>query len=236
MEERLTKKERKEQRKLEALKKMEEGKGSDGMKKIIIGAAIILFLAFGVFAILASKQKATAPVVLSSSGWVTGNPASKVTVTEFGDFQCPACLAFEPTMRQIRSIYGKTVKIVFKQFPLKQVHPNAMAAAIAAEAAGQQGKFWQFHDLLYDNQNTWAPLADPSSEFIKYAKSLKLNMGKFTKALQDKTLADRINAQEDEGARVGVNSTPTIFINGTFLGSPSYDLLKKEIDKDLTVK
>lgn len=234
MEEKLTKKERKELKRMDNLRKMETGKSSGRMKQIIIGVVVLLFLAFGAFAILASKHKATAPVVLSSSGWATGNLSSKVTVTEFGDFQCPACLAFEPNMQQLRDNYGKKIKIVFKHFPLKQAHPNAMAAAIAAEAAGEQGKFWQYHDKLYQNQQVWAPQTDPTPEFVKYAKDLKLDVDAFQKALKDKTLADKINAEADEGIKVGVNATPTIYVNGTFMGVPNYEVLKKEIDKALS--
>ncbi|MGE5042261.1 MAG: DsbA family protein [Candidatus Levyibacteriota bacterium] len=233
MEERLTKKEKKELRKLENLSKVEEG-GGNKMKLIIIAAVSFLFLAFFAFAIIASKQKANAPVKLSNSGWVTGNPNSKVTLTEFGDFQCPACKAFEPVIDQVRKDYGNKIKIVFMHFPLKNAHPNAMMAAKAAEAAGQQGKFWQYHDLLYVNQEAWAPLPDPTQQFTDYAKSLKLDTAKFKKDMQDSKLEAKINAQEDEGINVGVNATPTVYLNGAFLGVPDgYDALKKEIDKAL---
>lgn len=236
MEERLTKKERKEQRKLEDLAKMEASKSSSKMKYLVIILAVILFLGFGVFAILSSKQKTTAPVTLSSSGWVTGNPQSKVSLTVFGDFQCPACLAYESTLNQVRAEYGKKVKIVFKHFPLKQAHPNAMSAAIAAEAAGVQGKFWQYHDKLYATQNIWSSLPNPTEEFVKYAQEEKLNVEKFKKSLQDKSLKDKINAQEDEGIRVGVGGTPSVYVNGVFLGVPSYNELKKKIDASLSSK
>ncbi len=202
------------------------------MKKgVIIAILSVLFLVFTVIAIVASKQKASAPVTLSSAGFVTGNPKSKVTVVEFGDFQCPACKAFEPIMRQLRTSYGSKVTIVFKHFPLKSAHPNAFIAAKASEAAGNQGKFWEFHDILYDNQEMWAQLPDPTEKFVEYAKSLKLETDKFKKDLQDKKFEDKINSQEDEGINVGVSGTPTIYVNGKFLGVPAgYDSLKAEVD------
>ena len=233
MEERLTKKEKKELRKLEQMQHV--GENSGNKTKLIISSAVsLLFLAFFAFAIVASKQKANAPVKLSNSGWVTGNPASKVTLTEFGDFQCPACKAFEPVIDQVRKDYGNKVKIVFMHFPLKTAHPNAMLAAKASEAAGAQGKFWEYHDLLYQNQEAWAPLADPTQQLLDYAKSLKLDADKFQKDMNDKTLEAKINAQEDEGINVGVSATPTVYINGAYLGVPGgYDSLKAEIDKAL---
>lgn len=234
MDEKLTKKELKEQKRLERAQNMNQNSGNV-MKVVVISVLSVLFLAFFAFAIILSKQKASAPVKLSSSGWVTGNEKSKVTVTEFGDLQCPACKIFEPTMRQLRESYGSKIKIVFKHFPLKSAHPNAFIAAKAVEAAGAQGKFWEFHDVLYDNQDIWAVLPDPTEKFLEYAKDLKLNTDQFKKDLDDKKFEDKINSQEDEGISVGVSGTPTIFVNGTNLGVPAgYDSLKKEIDKALS--
>lgn len=237
MEERLTKKERIAQRKLEELSKMEETKSASNMKWIVIAAASFLFLAFFVFAIVASKEKTVAPVTLSStSGWSTGNLSSNVTLTEFGDFQCPACGVFEPTFEQIVSNYSKKIKVVFKEFPLKAAHPNGMAAAVAAEAAGKQGKFWEYHNLLYSKQDEWSPIPDPTDQFIKYAISLKLDSGKFKTDLTNKDISAKVDAQENEGISVGVNSTPSIFINGVLQQNKDYDSLKKEIDKLLSPK
>ncbi|HMS22889.1 MAG TPA: thioredoxin domain-containing protein [Candidatus Levybacteria bacterium] len=235
MEGRLTKKERKEQKRLHIANKMEEK--PQKTKFIIIFLVCVLFLAlsaFGIYTIKMSKNKrASASVSFLPSGWVTGNTKSSVTVTEFGDFQCPACFTFETTMRRIRSEYGNKVKIVYKHFPLRQAHPNALPSAIAAEAAGKQGKFWEFHDLLYDNQNIWAGLSDPNSEFIKYAEKLKLDTTMFKKELGNSKHKEAISAQEDEGIKIGVNATPTVYVNGMYMGVPSYEDLKKKIDDAL---
>lgn len=204
------------------------------MKWFVIITSSVLFLAFFAYAVIISKQKHAAPVVISSSGWVTGNPKGKVTVTEFGDFQCPACGAFEPIFQQVIKDYGKKAKIVFKQFPLKSVHPNAMAAAIASEAAGKQGKFWQYHDILYAHQDEWAPLADPTQKFLSYAKSLKLDTEQFSKDVTDNKISAKIDADENEGIQIGVNSTPTIYINGVLQENRSYSALKSTLDKELS--
>lgn len=237
MEERLTKKELKEKRKLEKLADMEKKQSSNGMTKwLIIGAVVFLcgvfFIGSIVMAKIANDKKfAAGPVAISNSGWVTGNPKSTVSVTEFGDLQCPACRTFEPTMQQLRKEYGSKVKIVFKHFPLKAAHPNAMDAAMAAEAAGAQGKFWEFHDMLYSLQDEWASLPDPTEKFVSYAKELKLDVDQFQKDLKNKDFEKKINDQEDEGVRIGVNATPTVYINGKYAGYPSYPELKKQIEE-----
>lgn len=241
MDERLTKKERKEQRKLEELAKMEhtaKNKNSAKTKGIVIIAAALLFLGLFGYSIYASKaahdQKTTAaPIKLANTGWVTGNTHSHVTLTEFGDLQCPACRVFEPTMQQVRKDYGGKIKIVFKHFPLTNAHPNAMAAAQASEAAGAQGKFWEFHDLLYANQDVWAPLPDPTDQFVSYAKQLKLDVNQFKTDLSNKDFTKKINTQEDEGIKVGVSATPTIYLDGKYLGVPDYNTLKQAIDTAL---
>lgn len=235
MEGRLTKKELREQRKLEQVTKMQEQKSGGYMKWIVIGLASVLFLAFFVFAVVSSKQKTSAPVKLSSSGWATGNLQSKVTFTEFGDFQCPACSAFEPTFAKIVKDYGKKIKIVFKEFPLPvNVHPNSMVAAIAAEAAGEQGKFWEYHNVLYAKQGEWSPLTDPTNQFVLYAKNLKLDTAKFKKDLSSKNLSAKIDVQKNEGINAGINSTPSVLINGVLQQNRDHSALSKEIDKLLS--
>lgn len=234
MDQRLTKKELKEQKKLEQLEKNTEEQRGSRMKWMVIGLVSVLFLGFFIFAIVASKKKSSAPVILSDSGWVKGNTESKVTLTEFGDFQCPACKVFEPTFEQATREYGKKVKFVFKHFPLKALHPNAMPAALAAEAAGAQGKFWEYHDLLYAKQDEWAGATDPTEKFVSYAKSLKLDTDTFKKDLKSKNFERQINDQEDEGIKVGVNGTPAIFLNGVMISIPKdYEELKERLDKAL---
>ncbi|MFI5265687.1 MAG: DsbA family protein, partial [Candidatus Levyibacteriota bacterium] len=122
----------------------------------------------------------------------------------------------------------------FKEFPLKSVHPNAMAAAVAAEAAGKQGKFWEYHNLLYAKQDEWSNLPDPTDQFVAYAVSLKLDPVRFKADLSDKTLSAKIDAEENEGINIGVNSTPSVFINGVIQENRDYGSLKKELDKLLS--
>lgn len=220
---------------LESIAGMEKAKGgSYKMKGAVIGIIAALFLGLFIFAITATKKKNTEPITLSSSGWVKGNPEATVTFTEFADFQCPACLAFEPIIQQLEKEYGDRVKIVYKHFPLKQAHPNAFPAAVAAEAAGKQNKFWEFHDVLFEKQEDWAGAPNPTSKFISYAKSIKLDIVQFEKDLDDDKLKAAVNAQTDEGIRIGVSGTPTLFINGQPIEIPgNYAALKAQIDSAL---
>lgn len=232
MEEHTNKKDR-----LENIANMEKKDGSFKTKGIIIAVVAALFLGFFVYAVTATKKKSNEPVTLSNSGWVRGNTESTVTFTEFGDFQCPACKAFEPIMQQVVKDYDKEIKIVFKHFPLKSVHPNAMGGAIAAEAAGKQNKFWEYHDVLFAKQEEWVNLPNPESKFISYAKNLKLDAEQFKKDIKDTKIKAAVNAQVDEGIKVGVNSTPTLFINGEMIEIPgNYEALKAQIDSALIPK
>lgn len=229
MEEHTNKKDR-----LEDVARMEKKDGSFKTKGIVIAVVAALFLGFFVYAVTATKKKSSEPVVLSNSGWVRGNTESTVTLTEFGDFQCPACKVFEPIFEQVVKDYDKKIKIVYKHFPLKSVHPNAMGAAIAAESAGKQNKFWEYHDLLFAKQEEWSGLPNPESKFMSYAKSLKLDTEQFKKDLKDSKVKASVNAQVDEGIKVGVNSTPTLYINGEMIEIPgNYEALKAQLDSAL---
>lgn len=241
MDERLTKKELKEQKRLENLKKMEESQTSSGSlgKIIIISVVILLFLGLASYLFVSSKiaqkQRSQTTVTLSDSGQKIGSSSAKVTLVEFGDFQCPACKVREPALKQVREVYKDDVLFIFKHFPLKVPHPNAMPAAIAAEAAGRQGKFWQFHDLLYERQDEWANLPSAKEKFLEYASELDLDTKKFSKDLSDSSIETLINEQNDEGIKAGVSGTPAFFLNGKPVNiGASFDDFKREIDEALS--
>lgn len=143
--------------------------------------------------------------------------SSPVVLEEYGDYQCPPCGALFPVLKQIEHEYGDQLRIVFHHFPLTKIHKNAMAAAQAAEAARNQGKFWQMHDRLYENQNAWKDLADPRPTFIGYARELGLNADRFAQEMDSSAVAQRISADMQKGTGVGVNGTPTVFIEGQML-------------------
>lgn len=169
-----------------------------------------------------------------------GNKDAKVTVIEFSDFQCPFCKKyFDENHSQLLEKYVNTgkVKFAYRHFPLTSIHPNAQKAAEAAECANEQGKFWDYHDLLFKNQDEWAPLSGTAviDKFVEYAGGgLGLNPSQFQDCLQsDKYQA---NVDEDTGAagEVQVNATPSFFVNGNrLIGAVPFSELQAAIEKEL---
>lgn len=154
-----------------------------------------------------------------------GNPAAKVVIVEYSDIQCPACAAAVGVLKNIVSLYGNDVLIVYKHFPLERRHLNARQAARAAECAGRQSKFWELHDILYEKQNEWAESGDPRWVY-KYAASLALEEKSFSACLADPAVNAAIDADIQEGNNQWVGSTPTFFINGKrFIGARQLSVL-----------
>jgi len=143
--------------------------------------------------------------------------SSPVVLEEYGDYQCPPCGLLYPVLKDIEHEYGKQLQIVFHHFPLTKIHKNAMNAARAAEAARNQGKFWDMHDRLYRNQNAWKDLDDPRPMFIQYARDLGLNTDRFTRDLDSPDVEQRIAADMQKGTSIGITGTPTLLIDGNML-------------------
>jgi protein-disulfide isomerase len=166
-----------------------------------------------------------------------GGEHAAVTLEEFSDFQCPACGGLDPALRKISKDYGERVRWVFRNFPLTTIHKYAFIAARAAEAAGAQGKFWEMHDILYDNQKEWVDAPEPRDLFGNYAARLGLDVQKFKADLDRQDLADRIKEDYDRGNSLNVRGTPTIFINGRELMPgklPTEEDIRREIDAALS--
>lgn len=142
-----------------------------------------------------------------------GGANAKVTLEEYGDYQCPPCGALFPELKTIEKEYGDQIRFVFRQYPL-QMHKHAFVAAHAAEAAGLQGHFWEMHDMLYQNQLSWSVAEDARPVFIQYAQMLGLDVDRFTRDMDSQEVADRVTADSVRGKSVGVEGTPTVFING----------------------
>jgi protein-disulfide isomerase len=161
---------------------------------------------------------------------VRGALDAKVVLTEFGDFQCPACGSYEPIVKNITAHYGAQIKFEFKNFPLP-MHGNAVAAAIAAEAAGLQGKFWEMHDELYAHQSEWSDVRDPNTKFTDYAKEIGLDTSKFSKDLTSPEVAGHVKSDMKEGENVNVAYTPYFLLNGKKLENP-----KTEADFNVVIE
>lgn len=202
--------------------------------KIVAGLGLVIVLLFAYYAFFADKSASTkvADITISKTDHVRGAEAGKVTLVEFGDFQCPACGAYEPLVRQVMTDNKTSLKIVFKHFPLTQIHQNALLGAKAAEAAGLQGKFWEMHDMLYDKQAEWSTGLTARDMIMGYAATLKLDTAKFAEDLASKAIEDKILAEQTEGINLGVEGTPTFFLNGKKLDNPrsleEFDKLVRE--------
>jgi protein-disulfide isomerase len=146
-----------------------------------------------------------------------GSPDAPITVLEASDFQCPYCRVFwEETLPLLQKEYIDTgkIKLVFLNLPLTSIHPNAAAAAQFAMCAAAQNRFWPVHDLLYQYQDQWAPLADPSSYFSGLAETAELDRAKLQECLQDPSIRDAIQLEAERNFRAGLRSTPSFVING----------------------
>jgi len=189
----------------------------------IIGVIIIIFvgiLAFGNHGSNnggSSSSSSTKP-----TNHVEGDLSSKVTLLEYGDYECPVCESYFSTVQQVEQQYASKVKFQFRNLPLSQIHPNAVAGARAAEAADMQGKFWQMHDLLYQPQNwqEWSTSSNPTAYFWAYAKELGLNVNKFKSDFQGDTTNNRVQADLAAFNKTGQQeATPTFFINGKYVSN-----------------
>jgi protein-disulfide isomerase len=168
---------------------------------------------------------------------VRGKAGAPVTIEEFGDFQCPPCSTMSTVLAKLEEEYGVRLRVIFHHFPLA-IHAHAREAALTAEAAGKQGRFWEMHDLLYKEQAAWSKAPDVPSLFQSYAGMIKLDLDRFKKDLADPEVAERVDADQKLGASRGVTSTPTMFVNDVLV--PVADLnpagLHKVIEAGLKEK
>lgn len=150
---------------------------------------------------------------------VKGNPQAKVILIEYGDFQCGPCKSVHPSLKEVVQKYPEHVALIYRNFPISSSHPNARAAAAAAEAAGQQGKYWEMHDLIYDRQDQWsaAQANERNTIFTDYAKQLGLNEQQFTDDMAKPEVTKKINFDTALARLNQVQGTPTIFLNGETL-------------------
>jgi protein-disulfide isomerase len=140
---------------------------------------------------------------------IEGPSDAQATLVEYGDYECPFCGQAYPIIKAVQRHLGRRLRFVFRNFPLTEMHPHALKAAMAAEAAGAQGQFWPMHDLLYEHQD-----ALDERSLARYAESLHLDVERFRSELRAETHAPRVHEDFMSGVRSGVNGTPTMFVNG----------------------
>ena len=207
---------------------------------VIISVIGIAFVAIMGVLIWKSPQLSGTPatvdmsVLVKDTSHMTGVKTAKVTVVEFGDYECPFCGTEHPVLKQLIDAYkaNANFNFVFRNYPLPQ-HPNALIAAEAAEAAGAQGKFWEMHDALYEHQGDWGEKSAPLSFFEIYAKTIGLDVTKFTADVNKNAYSDIIQADQADGNKAAINATPTIYINGVMQQNLDLVSLKKVVDADL---
>ncbi len=152
-----------------------------------------------------------------------GAATAPIEIVEYSDFQCPACRAAEAPLRGVLRLYGPKVKLVFRDDPLTGLHPRAFDAAVAAECAGRLGKFWPYHDRLYDRQDEWASSKDPKVFFRSYAAALGIKRKAFDACLSGTEAADAVRADMQQAKNRWISGTPTFFINGRrFVGGNQF--------------
>jgi len=165
-------------------------------------------------------------------GQTFGSTSKKVVLTEFSDFQCPACKFYEPTVKEIRETYKDKLTFVYKHFPLSpSPHKNATFASYASEASAKQGKFWEMHDKLFETQDEWGELDDPKEKFVGYASSIGLNVDQFKNDYDNKAGEEVIKRDKEFGTKLKLKGTPSFFIDGKVLdlkGDPT--ALKKAVE------
>lgn len=210
------------------------------MKKeaIVLGViAVVVIIAGIVLFKTSSPDPRSAGSAIDASSLIrthsqkSGPDNAKATLVEFGDFQCPACGAAHPIIKAIQEANkDKSFQFVFRNFPLSQ-HQNAMLASEVAESAGNQGKYWEMHNKIYESQAEWSESASAREIFTNYAKDLGLDLTKFNNDLDKHTFAEIIKTDVADGNKIGVNATPTFYFNGQKLEhTPTAEELQKMID------
>jgi protein-disulfide isomerase len=198
----------------------------------IIGTFLLLF---GVYKLVNQPVRTDFPETkqIRSTDHIKWSPDKKNILVEYSDLQCPSCKNIHDLLKTIEASNSadfditKKVTFVFRYFPLYQIHDKAYLSAYAAESAGIQGKFWEMSDLLFTDQQVWSASSDPLKEyFLKYAEELKLDVNQFSKDISSNKVRDRINQDLLEAGQMGIDSTPTFFLNGKKVEVSSFDELK----------
>ena len=186
---------------------------------VLIGGLIAVWMLLRSSPQTNSQRNAATPVQGSTPPGaqpanVRGNANAPVTLEEFADFQCPSCGVYHPELKKIEAEYGDRLRVIFRENPLLPMHQYALVAAQAAEAAGMQGRFWEMHDKLYENQKIWSESKDVVPLFVDYAKQIGLDIDRFMRDLNGEVVAVRIFQDGKRSHALGVSATPTFFVNG----------------------
>jgi protein-disulfide isomerase len=177
-----------------------------------LGSGAMLYRANRPQLVAIPEDKKLAGKIGEGSMHIRGNPDAPVTLEEFADFQCPPCGSFSVFVHDLMKEYDSRVRLVFRNFPLKN-HEHAREAAFAAEAAGLQGRFWEMHDVLYREQANWTKAPNVRELFESYAGMIGLNLDQFKKDMDGEKVRERVDSDRKRGESLGINVTPSLYIN-----------------------
>lgn len=235
----LTKQERRELRHQEKIKERQQRKTKRLYHHIALWLLVALIVGGGVFGMIKLASRPSQDVgpsitvdSVNEQDWIKGNKDAKVVLIEYSDFQCPACAFYYPVLKKISEEFGDKMALAYRHFPLP-IHQNAKPAAYAAEAAGRQGKFWEMHDLIFDNQKEWKDKRNADEVFVNYAQALNLNVDQFKTDFVSKEIRKKVEAAYQNSVKLGLNSTPTFFLNGKKISNPrNYDEFRNVIQQN----
>jgi protein-disulfide isomerase len=215
-------------------------------KQFWIALVVIAAILVGIVVVTNQNKGSTNNSTGQPTNHVEGKDAKNVTFIEYGDYECPICQEFYPTVKQVVSDEFNNIKFQFRNLPLTQIHPNAFAGARAAEAASDLGQFWQMHDALYVNQNAWVPSSNPLTFFDNYATQLGLNVTQFNTDYASNQVDNAINADLNAFNQTGDQlATPTFILDGKTLnnvnligtnGAPSVAAFENTINAEIAKK
>src|SRR3990167_4419824 len=204
-------------------------------KRIVTWGAFILGLVILLFGLAKLGAKSSGNITTASStllapvtdsDWFKGSAKAPHSIVEYSDFQCPACASYYPLIKRLTDEYPNEVRVVYRHFPLEELHKNAKPAAIAAEAAGKQGKFFEMHDALFNTQDQWAKDGNPELTFEDLAGSLGMNGKQFKEDVNNPELKKRVEENISQAVQNGIGGTPTLFLDGKLIQTPnSYEEL-----------
>ncbi|MDA1079096.1 MAG: thioredoxin domain-containing protein [bacterium] len=214
---------------------------------LLLGTIIGTLLLIGGIAVFFSKETTPTAQVADQAELVAGAKhtigpdSAPVTIVEFSDLQCPACKASQPLVKAVVAEFGDQVRLVYRHFPLDQLHPLARTAAVASEIAAEENAFWPMHDLLFERQLVWSKLGsvdEAKATFTQYAVELGLDEAAFSAKIQDSSVySSLVQKDADLGTKIGINATPTFFVNGQkATATQMRDLVAKAVQERSTAQ
>ncbi len=237
---RLTKRERRALAKEEKKRTREKNERAGKLKKWSFSLVILLGLLFAGYKFVdwfrapddsPDNVSQEIPAEIPENEWVRGNQQANVTLIEYSDFQCPACGYYSSLVERLGEEFPNDLKIVYKHFPLGS--ESAFAAALATEAAGKQGMFWQMHDILFERQAQWSEEEDPQEMFVGYAQELGLDENVFLEDFAGDGVKGEVDRDLALAQQLGLNSTPTFFLNDEKIQPKNYDEFKELIETQI---